>query len=278
MTYDGLPPPPPGYPPPEPPASTDGYLAGSPWTGGRFAAVLAAWFAGGIIGIPLAIALGFDPAEEAGGLAIVVLSQALGAFWVVRALSRKVGSGRLETDVGLKLNARDWKAILWGFGLQIVVAVLMAPVIDFLLDDPESRQAVTELAEETGDAGGRLLLILIFVGVAPFIEEIIFRGVMLSWLAKIVSARWAIVISAAGFAVVHLADPGAWPAVPGLFLIGLALGWAAVRRGSLSLAIFLHAGVNLLGSIVIMWEDEITDFLEDAQDNLEAVVFSLGIF
>ena len=60
-------------------------------------------------------------------------------------------------------------------------------------------------------------------------------------------------------------------------VIGIALGWAAHRRGSLSLPIFMHAGINLLGAIVLMWGDEIVDYLERTQDQLQALAAILGL-
>ena len=87
----------------------------------------------------------------------------------------------------------------------------------------------------------------------------------------------AVVIQAVAFGAVHLVDPGAILAVPGLILIGLALGWAAQRYNSLSVPILLHAGVNLTATIVLFWGDELIDKLEDAQDGVEALISLFGL-
>ena len=99
----------------------------------------------------------------------------------------------------------------------------------------------------------------------------------MSWLSRRVAMRWAVVLSAGAFAAVHLADPNARLAVPSLFVIGLVLGWAAQRRGSLSLPMFIHAGVNLLGAVLLIWGDDIADYLERTQDALESLAPLLGI-
>jgi membrane protease YdiL (CAAX protease family) len=44
---------------------------------------------------------------------------------------------------------------------------------------------------------------------------------------------------------VHLGDVGALVALPGLAAFGVVLGVSALRTGSLSRPIFLHAGFNL---------------------------------
>nr|NIS29051.1 hypothetical protein [Actinomycetota bacterium]NIU17915.1 hypothetical protein [Actinomycetota bacterium]NIU64457.1 hypothetical protein [Actinomycetota bacterium] len=49
------------------------------------------------------------------------------------------------------------------------------------------------------------------------------------------------------------------------------------RRGNIGIAIFMHAGVNLLGTVVLIWGDSILDYLEDARDAVESVVAFLGI-
>ena len=275
-----LPPDLPSAPPPPPShdsGSGSGYLAAAPWTAGRIVGLLAAWFGGGILSGLIALAIGLDPTKEPIGLAITIVGQTVAALWVVIAVSRASGFGDLRRDVGLELRVRDAVGIVFGLGLQVGVALLLSPLVRLIGDDFETQQQVAELAESTSDLGGRLILIAMFVVFAPFIEEVIFRGAMLSWLSQRVSVRWAVVLSAAAFAAVHLADPSAVLAVPSLFVIGLALGWAAQRRGNLSLPIFMHAGVNLLGAIVLMWGNDIVDFLERTQDELASLVVLLGL-
>lgn len=249
----------------------------TPWTGGRFAGVFAAWIGGGVIGIFAAAALGLDPAEDPAGLAVTVMTQGVAALAVVVSVSRNSGTGSLSKDLGLRFHARDAVAVLWGMGLQVAVALLLSPLVRLLSDDFDTQQQVADLAESTSDPAGRAVLVLMFVVVAPFVEEIIFRGVMLSWLSKRMSPWWAISLSAAGFAAVHLADPNAVFAVPGLFAIGMVLGWVSRRRGNIGIAVFMHAGVNLLGAILLIWRDPITEFFEDQLDNVQSLAAALGL-
>ncbi len=66
-------------------------------------------------------------------------------------------------------------------------------------------------------------------------------------------------MSAAVFAAIHLVDPVAIYAVPGLFLIGIALGWFALATGDLSLPIAVHAGVNLTAVVLITFAEDLTE-------------------
>lgn len=246
------------------------------WTGRRFAAVLGAWFLGGVVGAIVTIALGIDAAGDPVGLAVAVLGQAAGAFIVIYLVSRDSGSGSLRRDVGFVVRPRDLLWLLGGFVLQFAAALVVYPIIQLFVDDPDTQQQVAQVAEGTSDTAGRLVLVLMFVVVAPLIEELIFRGVLLSWLAQRMTIGWAVVLSAAVFAAVHLTDPEAVLAVPGLFIIGLGLGWAAQRYGSLSVPILLHAGVNLTATIALFYGDELLDYLERTRDGLDALGSVLG--
>jgi membrane protease YdiL (CAAX protease family) len=86
------------------------------------------------------------------------------------------------------------------------------------------------------------------VVIAPFCEEIFFRGFVLPGLLRDLSPAWAIVVSSALFAVAH-ADLGSF--VP-LFAIGLCLGYVRWRTGSTWASMSLHMLNNLLASVEIV--------------------------
>ena len=98
----------------------------------------------------------------------------------------------------------------------------------------------------------RVMLALLVVCVAPVVEELVFRGVLLSGLARRMHVGWAIVASAVIFGCVHLPDfKFAWYPVPALVLVGLAAGWLRVRSRSLWPSITLHATNNFVA--VLAW-------------------------
>lgn len=91
----------------------------------------------------------------------------------------------------------------------------------------------------------RALLLGSALVVAPVFEEVIFRGliqtVFVTHLAGV--NRWLPVTAAAAvFAMVHLGQP--WQVLPGLFCLGLVLGWLYERTGSLWPCVVTHAGFN----------------------------------
>ena len=86
------------------------------------------------------------------------------------------------------------------------------------------------------------------VFIAPFCEEVFFRGFVLTGLLHRIPAGWAIVLSALLFATAHL-DPGSFAV---LFIIGLALGILRWRTDSLWPGILLHAINNGVGAVSII--------------------------
>ena len=78
--------------------------------------------------------------------------------------------------------------------------------------------------------------------------------------------------------MIHLLDPSAIAALPGLLLVGIVLGYAAIRTGSLSLPIMLHAGVNLTAAVALMFGNELTEWLEQVSESagVEALISLLG--
>ncbi|GAC1350417.1 MAG: hypothetical protein NVSMB27_32760 [Ktedonobacteraceae bacterium] len=84
--------------------------------------------------------------------------------------------------------------------------------------------------------------------VAPFCEEVFFRGFIFMGLRRGMPLIWAIILSALLFAIAH-GDPGSFAV---LFIIGLALAFLRWRSASIWPGIILHTLNNGLGALVIV--------------------------
>jgi len=84
--------------------------------------------------------------------------------------------------------------------------------------------------------------------IAPFCEEVFFRGFVFPGLRRGMSVGWAIIISSLLFGVAH-ADPGSFPV---LFVIGLALALLRWRTRSIWPCIILHMLNNGIAALVIL--------------------------
>ena len=257
--------------PPQPPP---GYLPVSNW---RYRDVIAAFFAGlagSLMVTVVVIAMGQDPLDPL-PFALIFGGQAAASFAVVWYLSRSRGSGSLAADVGLIIRGKDWWGVPAGMVLQIVIALMTAPLIILVFGDEPPEQAVSEITGTSDTLIEQLLIVIAVAVAAPIIEEVIFRGMLLSALRRSLGAWPSILISAASFAGIHLTDPNAIAVVPGLFLLGVVLAWVALRRGDLSMPIALHSGINLLAAISLVWGDEILQWSEEQLEQIEGVIHLL---
>ncbi len=135
-------------------------------------------------------------------------------------------------------------AVLLGAG----VLLLGGPLTHLLAGKHPISQDVTVLAASV-PVGMRVLLALLVVCVAPFIEELTFRGVLLSGLARHMPVGWAMLASAVVFGCVHLPDfKFAWYPVPTLVMLGLASAWLRVHSRSLWPSVTLHATNNCIAA------------------------------
>jgi membrane protease YdiL (CAAX protease family) len=76
---------------------------------------------------------------------------------------------------------------------------------------------------------------------APVAEELLFRGVLQTFLRYALKSTWpAIILAAAAFAMLH-----SWWTWPQIFFLGLCLGFVYERTGNLWMTIGIHSLFNL---------------------------------
>lgn len=148
----------------------------------------------------------------------------------------------------LALHSISWRTgVIW---LGILAAFIGATLLLYQL---LGRDPTPEFMKQTYANTTWLPLLWITVAVtAPLFEEAFFRGFLFaglqhSWL----SHHGAIVFSALLFAVIHLQYD--WPEMIVVFLLGIMLGVARWRSGSLYVPILLHATNNLAAMINVAY-------------------------
>jgi len=210
------------------------------------------WLAG-FVGAAVAVSIGSATSADVGGtaflFAVLVPFQYAAILGVVAIVSRAKGTGSLHRDFGFRVLGRDAPMIALGGALQIAVVAALAPIAQLGHLSKEPQELVRRAQH---DAGGALLVLIVVVTtvLAPAVEELVFRGVLLRALLRRTSDGWAIGLSAAVFAGAHLTDPGARFVLPGLFGLGLVLGALAVRDGVLSRPVLVHGGFNLIATLL----------------------------
>lgn len=126
-----------------------------------------------------------------------------------------------------------------GLGVQlIIVPLLYWPVLEFTDFDPG--EAARELTDRVD---GRLdvILLIIIVGVmAPLVEELFYRGMLLGALRRVLGDGWgnlaqAVIFGAAHFQLLQF---------PALVIVGWVFGYLTIRYGRLGPAWMAHAAFN----------------------------------
>ncbi len=85
------------------------------------------------------------------------------------------------------------------------------------------------------------------VTVAPFMEELIFRGVLFAFFERLGGLGFAVVSTAALFTALHISEySGAWNHLALLLIVGLVFSSARAWSGSLAPSVILHASYNFL--------------------------------
>lgn len=184
-------------------------------------------------------------------VAITGSAQFLSALLALKVLSDRKGSGNLKRDFRLHFQQSDVWALLWGLALAFSLALILGLILIWLDLEIDS-QDVVEAVEESSGAFERLAVVGVTLLLGPFVEELVFRGVLHDGLRRRFGVRGTAWIGGIVFGVVHLLDPSALAQVPFLAIFGVIAGYVRERTGSLARPILMHIGFNSLAVIAIL--------------------------
>jgi uncharacterized protein len=204
-----------------------------------------------LVAVPL-VALGI-PVEGPVGQFSSVLVQTLVYVGLIRLLV--VDTGALSwSDMGLRrLDGRAVADLALGAAGAFPILLLTAPIAIVL---SEAFGTPPSPLPPTGETTGFLLQFAAAVIIAPFGEELLFRGLATTAWVRALGPWRGVLRAALLFAFAHVIGVGAGTAgeAMGLALVGfvtrlpiaLALGWIFVRRGSLWAPVGLHMAYNAI--------------------------------
>lgn len=163
----------------------------------------------------------------------------------VRYASNRWGTGRFFDDVGLRPQFADlgWGPVVWlaAIGTQILMGAI---VLGLGVPLSNNTDGISEL---TNDRTYVVSIVITAVIAAPFVEEIVFRGLVMRGLRSRMAAVPTIVIQAVLFGVAHI-DPVRGAGNIGLVLVlsgvGAAFGGAAYLLRRIGPTIVAHAIFN----------------------------------
>lgn len=189
-------------------------------------------------------------------MAVTLLGSATAALLAVAGLLSILL--RRFPNPGFRLRATD---LSWGFAIMLVslpaimltssVSGIVAQVITGDTPDQLAHETLRLMAEHPG-GGWWWLTILGVVVLAPIAEELLYRGFAQSALVALTGSRWtAIIVTSLIFTSVHI-NAADWRALPGLFVLSMALGIAFERKGRIGIPIVMHALFNAFNVLIAM--------------------------
>lgn len=167
--------------------------------------------------------------------------------------SRRWGTGRFFEDVGLKPEVADlgWGPVVWlvAIGTQIAIGAL---VLGLGVPLSNNTDGVSDLTENRTYI---VALVITAVIAAPFVEEIVFRGVVMRGLRSRLAAVPTVILQGVLFGVAHI-DPVRGAGNIGLALIlsgvGIAFGGAAYLLRRIGPTIVAHAIFNGMVLLLVL--------------------------
>lgn len=140
--------------------------------------------------------------------------------------------------------------LLFFVGIHQYLTVVNAGVEKLLPPPPWFWEMFSNIFDNDFGFWGAFMKVVI---IAPIVEELIFRGVIMHGLMRNYSGLKAVFFSGLLFALFHL-NPWQFPAT---FMLGLLLGWIMLRTRNIGLSIAGHALNNLVVLLTITFHKEI---------------------
>lgn len=161
-----------------------------------------------------------------------------------RSAGEQFGFARLSL-----VKVTTWSVLVLGAVMLVVIPLFAA--ISWLFDVlhlPHPEQETVVAFRHFNRPSEILDFAFEAVLLSPLIEELFFRGFLLTFLKNYTSTWMALIISSGVFAFVHVNLGAALP----LWFLGLALGLAYEHTGSLLLPITIHACWNLVTALSLL--------------------------
>jgi membrane protease YdiL (CAAX protease family) len=178
-----------------------------------------------------------------GNLTLILLILLYTGLWQKRQPdSPSLLLGRDGTVFGC-LKSGFLACLVW-IPLHLLIALLWGGLLQALGHEIVPQQAVSLFlsALENDQSLLKFLILVNVVAIAPWVEELLFRGLLFRWLLGYRSVLASAILSGVFFGVIHDALTSIVP----IACLGVALAWLYHRTGSLLTSIVFHTAFNTL--------------------------------
>lgn len=175
-----------------------------------------------------------------------------GLYLVIRFVHQKELLSYITTKARV-----DFRKILFGFGLWMIISVLLEAISYKLSPETYSFRWIPESFIPL------LLISLVFLPVQTSFEEFFFRGYIMQGIAFFAKNKWLpILLSSIFFGFVHGTNPevakyGFWTMQMYYIVAGLFLALITVLDDGLELALGVHAATNIFGATLFTYEGSV---------------------
>jgi len=183
--------------------------------------------------------ISFTRSEVALGIFLANIAVVVIYYFAFR--NRKINLG---TYIGMK-RFKFFSAVaavvagIFAHGVVVNILELLNPAAELMQEYDSKMQWVGE--------GNVYLLLSVLLLVAPVVEEIVFRGVLVSSLQKVITPLGALFVTSLLFAFAHGNIIQFWYS----FALGLLLAFIKIRSGSLWNCIFMHIAFNASNIFIV---------------------------
>ncbi|QYH19992.1 CPBP family intramembrane metalloprotease [Corynebacterium aquatimens] len=172
--------------------------------------------------------------------AIILVSLVVPTWLLIRYMR---GRG---LELGLTPLGRDGWHLLWRVPAIMLAAGLATGVVAPLLGiSPGADTAAESIAGEATNAMPILLVLAGYLLLGPFIEELVFRRVLLNYFDTRMPGWASILLTSAIFGVAHVAPP----AIIYTFFFGIGLAWLARLHSGITGSLIAHLVNNTVSSL-----------------------------
>ena len=175
-----------------------------------------------------------------------------GLYLVIRFVHQKELLSYITTKARV-----DFRKILFGFGLWMIISVLLEAISYILSPETYTFRWIPESFIPL------LLISLVFLPVQTSFEEFFFRGYIMQGISFFAKNKWLpILLSSIFFGFVHGTNPevakyGFWTMQMYYIVAGLFLALITVLDDGLELALGVHAATNIFGATLFTYEGSV---------------------
>ena len=142
------------------------------------------------------------------------------------------------------------KAIMSGALISIVPAIIVSLLSSwFPATESENLALIRDIFSAQSYGFLQYFLIFNIIVVSPIIEEVIFRGVLWSFLKRYVNEKSVFIVTSLIFAAVHID----FLHVVGLLPASFLFGWFRYKTGDLKASLLCHMSNNLVACLLTIY-------------------------